>query len=153
MRKARYIRNIGNIDLDVEKDKIKGKAFAVLQVLCTTTSTMTDSNMSLECGMNLRTYKRWKNYLVMVGLLQVRQLNASTYVISIGEDAIDMDDKMNVTRDYKKMANKTFTEQDCTILIDSDTFYKKEEKEATFEDIDKYLQDNDIGYYGGRYGE
>ena len=152
MRKVKYIRNVDGLDLEKEKLLLKDKPYTALQVLCTSKGVLTDVAISRECGMNLRTYKRWKNYLVMIGLLQVRQLNASSYVISIGEKAIEKDNKLNAQVDCKRMASKLFTPKDCTMLIDSDTFDKNERKEATAEEIDKYLKDNDIGYYGGKYG-
>jgi hypothetical protein len=148
MRKVKYIRNTHGFCL--ENESLKDKPKKVLQVLSTTSLLLRDDVMSKECGMNLRTYKRWKNYLVMVGLLQVRQLNAMTYLISIGQDAIENDDKFYGTRDYKKIASKLFTKNVCTILIDSDTFIKNDFKDATFEEIDKYLEANNISYYGER---
>ena len=111
MRVARYYKNMNGLDLDREFVTLKSepRAFAVLKALSMEQSNLSDKHMSMASGMSINTYQKWKSHLVMIGLLQVRQLNAVNYFYSLGEDAIEEDDIMHEKKDYMSLVEKVFS--------------------------------------------
>jgi len=104
MRKVKYYKNQRGLDLSVEKDFLNNKkAYRVLVSLAQEPKDLSDKNMAIVSKMSFNTYQKWKSHLVMIGLLQVRQLNAITYFISLGADAIEMDDKIHSGKDDERI--------------------------------------------------
>ena len=145
MRKAKYYRNMEDLDLIVEKEFLKKepKAYGVLVALTMEQSDLSDLHMAQVMRMNIKTYKKWKAHLVMVGLLQVRQLNATNYFLSLGEDAIEQDDIMHEKKDYENLSMKALS---SLSLIDepnseSESFisnhYVSPEDQAMLDKIDR----------------
>ena len=107
MRKVKYYSN-KIIDLEEEKSFLNNaKAHKVLSALVKEDKNYSDRYMAMVTKMSVNTYQKWKSHLVMVGLLQIRQLNAMTYFISIGEDAIEKDDILNSISDDSKLLEAT----------------------------------------------
>jgi len=128
-RKSKYIKNTIGLSLYDEKKffGVNTKPYEILVGLNKYVN-MSDEYVSSKIGMNLRTYKRHKSYLVMVGSLQVRQLNATTYVYSLGESAIKYDDELHKDSDYLKLAGLVFGElheMEASYLIDRDKSKKR----------------------------
>ena len=110
-RKSKYYKVQDGLDLAVEKEflGVKNiKAYIILKELSTTDGSLDNKTIAKNCGMSLASYKEWKNHLVFCGLLQVRQLNASTYIYCLGEYAIAQDDIMHDDKDYKKLIEECF---------------------------------------------
>lgn len=95
---------------------VNTKPYKILEAL-SKYSNLSDEYIADKLSMNIRTYQRHKAYLVMVGALQVRQLNASTYMYVLGENAIAKDDCIHSDSDYKKIVSKVV---DSYSLIDDD---------------------------------
>ena len=103
MRRIKYLYN-KTIVLDEEKEFLDNpKAYRVLKALVQETEDFSDKSMAKKCNMSLNTYQKYKNHLVFVGLLQVRKLNATTYFISVGEEAIELDDYIHKDKDFDRM--------------------------------------------------
>ncbi len=123
MRKVKYYSN-KIIDLEEEKSFLNNtKAHKVLSALVQETENYSDRYMAMVTKMSVNTYQKWKSHLVMVGLLQIRQLNAMTYFISIGEDAIEKDDILNSISDDSKLLEATlislgYNISECTLIDD-----------------------------------
>jgi len=127
--------NKDGLDLELEKEflGVKNiKAYLILKELATTTGSLDNKTMATKCGMSLRSYADWKNHLVFCGLLQLRQLNATTYFISLGSEAIEKDDLMHMESDYLSMVQKV-----CGIN-DDDTNFDLEEEDFEIEFVPKY---------------
>jgi len=118
-RESKYFKFQDGLDLTVEKEFLglsNIKAYIILKELSTTTGNLDNKTIAKAVGMSTRSYADWKNHLIMCGLLQVRQLNASTYVYVLGEDAIEIDDDMHEEDDYQKLIELTY---ESLGLIDS----------------------------------
>ena len=110
MRKAKYFVNSKGLDLDIEEEFLKDnkKSFEILKAIVFEPFDLSDNHMKEIVGMSLNTYQKWKSHLVVVGLLQVRQLNATTYFLSVGEDAIEIDNEHHENADYLSLVQKAF---------------------------------------------
>ena len=122
MRSSKYYKFMDGLCLREEEEFLgkNKKPYMILEAL-SKSNILSDEYMSKKLGMNKRTYQRHKSYLIMVGALQVRQLNATTYVYILGEKAIDIDDKIHRDIDYKKAVSTTVANYS---LIDDDKKYK-----------------------------
>lgn len=122
MRKTQYYKFQDGLDILAERQFLQcaPKAYKILHAMHKVPPhKLGDTNMAEHCKMSIATYKRWKNHLVMVGLLQVRQLNATTYIYILGEDAIEKDDLLHQDSDYANLIKETISLTDFPYLIDS----------------------------------
>ncbi len=143
MRTAKYYKNMNRLDLDKEFVFLKNepRAFAVLKALSMEQKNLSDKHMCIVAGMSINTYQKWKSHLVMVGLLQIRQLNATSYFYSLGESAVEEDDLMHDEKDYEALVAKVFSlsliddpKSDQNIVISN--HYISPEDEAMMEKIE-----------------
>lgn len=105
---VKYYKSVVGLELSREKKFLgNGKAYRVLKCLANEKKDFSDRNMAVRCHMSVRSYQEYKGYLVFVGLLQIRKINASSYLIAIGEDAIELDDKMHKEKDGKRLQDLT----------------------------------------------
>ena len=123
-RQARYYKFNKGLCLKTESDflGVNIKPLLVLKAL-DRYKNLSDMYISEKLGINRRSYQRYKAYLITIGLLQVRQLNASTYVYCLGEEAIEADNKLHEDRDYKALIEEVATEYfsvNLPYLIDDD---------------------------------
>lgn len=142
MRKAKYYKFMGGLCLKTEKEffGVNAKPYKILEAM-TKYNNLSDDYLADKLCMNKRTYQRHKAYLVMVGALQVRQLNATTYVYCLGEEAIAKDDKTYEDSNYKKIVSAVVNNYS---LIDDDKIYQKVHKEDSCNAIELLKSKQDI---------
>ena len=144
MRQVKYYKMQMGLDLSVEKAFLENKKpYKVLVALAKESENLSDVYMAKTCEMSINTYQKWKSYLVMVGLLQVRQLNAMAYVYCLGEDAIEADDIKHEEKDYERINKLALEYLDGTLLIDDPNYedkYPFNVPQLSPEDATKYKQ-------------
>lgn len=123
MRQVKYYKIQVGLDLKAEQDFLcNDKPFKVLSELAKEKINLSDEYMRKKCNMSLTTYRNWKRELVFVGLLQVRKLNATSYVYLLGEDAIEADDIKHEKRDYERINKMALESLGSTLLIEESDF-------------------------------
>ncbi len=143
-RESKFFKFQDGLDLTVEKDFLglsNIKAYIILKELSTATGNLDNKTIAKAVGMGMTAYKSWKNHLVMCGLLQIRQLNASTYVYVLGEDAIEIDDDMHEEDDYQKLIELTY---ESLGLIDSSEYDDKPLKQEVSISVEMRAKINEI---------